>query len=636
MYVVKLLVAVFIESSVLLLCTSGTLCIAQRNSAVTKTQPNSIEMLLAAIQREHSFSTLVFWRREPADCFAELTSWNSPNYTAKLSFNASYAIYLNAHYNRAILNVVCLDDFVDLNLLDNMADGLLHMRETRVLFLLKNVPASQPFAELEELFTYCDQEQLLNVLAIRKDFATTGLFYSFNRFPNFTIEHVQWPDVYYPNRIKDLHGFALRTMPSQAEPGSIIYTDRRGKKQSLGYIYHLISTYAVKLNASLTYRMPVNVGASIEVSILADLTSNYDLDFPICLQMPVENMSLYGFSGVVEIGHWMPMLPRAGYIERYQIYKYVFSSNTLILDVIIFIIFSLLYARIANGGRIPRRSQQWPNNEMIFNDKIFRGVVGLSFKLRRERNYKFYLLYFLIFVQGIIWSTVYSAHLNASFNQPPAGEQINSYDDLKARNIQIAIPQGSFELLEKLMPESFMREYKDIFLIMSELRDYYAIRKSLDTKFAYSVYSETWEMVARRQRYFSQRLFRISDSLEFHQQILLAVPLAENSVYRASFNAYLLDMHAYGMWHHWTTMSLFEMVKAGKLNFEDLTKPRSCKAIQLWDLYYIWLIYIFGNAIGCMCVVAEVLHKKFLRDTVLRDCKEYFISIWNEFKDQFT
>nr|XP_036223213.1 uncharacterized protein LOC106627561 [Bactrocera oleae] len=505
-------------------CSAGELEILQPVIDGQVDQSNASQLLLEAIQKEAYFSTLLLWRRKALDCFFDLSDWRSANFMAKLIFDANYTIYLNAYYNRAVLSVVCFDDFLDLNLLETQPDVL------------------------EELFTFCNQQQMLNVLAVFRDFQATGRLYSFNRFPNFTVESNQWPIICYPNRLNDLQGYELRSMPSQSEPGSIVYTDDLGEKRSSGYVYHLISTFATKLNATLTYRAPLNVGASIEISILADLTSNYELDLPIGLQMPVVNVSLYGFSDIVEIGNWMPMLPRSGYIERYQIYKYIFRSNTLIID-------------------------------------------------------------------GLIWSTVYTAQLHAFCSQPPSGEQIKSYADLKSRGIQILLPLEEYEVLEKFMSESFMMSYRDILLVIPELRDFYTLRKSLNTNFAYSTNSEMWAMVERQQRYFSQRLFHVSEEIQFHRQILLAVPLAENSVYRATFNAYLLEMQAYGFWHHWTAMSLFEMIKAGKLSLEDLTKPRRIEPLQFRDLHYIWLMFIFGIAIGSLCFMAEVLNEKFKQNT---------------------
>ncbi|XP_018795812.1 PREDICTED: uncharacterized protein LOC108973199 [Bactrocera latifrons] len=580
---------------------------------------NSSHLLLEAIQREGDFSTLLLWRRKPIDCFADFSDWRSANFTAKLIFDANYTIYLNAYYNRALLSVVCLDDFVDLNLLESMSESLQHMREVRILFLLKNFTTAQS-DELEELFAYCDQQQMLNVVAVFRDFQATGRLNSFTRFPNFTLESYPSSGIFYRSRFNDLQGYELRSMPSQSEPGSIVYTDGLGEKRSSGYVYHLISTFAAKLNATLTYRAPLNVGASIEISILADLTSNYELDLPIGLQMPVENDSLYAFSNIVEISSWMLMLPRSGYIERYQVYKYIFQSNTLKIDVTIFIIFSLLYTYIINGHESHVGSvKEFAYNDVIFNDKIFRGVVGLPFQLRRKRNYKFYLLYFLIFLQGLIWSTAYSAQLHAFSSQPPSGEQIKSYADLKARGIKIVLPLEEYEVLEKFMPESFMLSYRDLLLVFPELRDFYTLRKSLNPGFAYSTHSEMWAMVERQQRYFSQRLFRVSEEAQFHRQILLAVPLAENSVYRATFNAYLLEMQAYGFWHHWTTMSLFEMIKAGKLSLEDLTIARHYEPLHFQDLHYIWLMYIFGIAIGSLCFITEILKEKFKQNKCPRD-----------------
>ncbi|XP_004519284.1 uncharacterized protein LOC101461132 [Ceratitis capitata] len=591
-----------------------------------------MDSLLAAIQNESYYSTLVLWRHQPADCFAELSDWGSENLTTKLIFDSNYTEYLNGYLNRAVLNVVCLDDFVDLFMLENLAESLQHMRETRLLFLLKNF-TTQPVYELEELFNFCHAQQMLNVLAVGRDFATTGDFYTFQRFPNFTVECNQWPGTFYPNRLRDLQGYEFITMHSQSEPGSIVYTDRLGNKCSSGYVYKLISNFVQKLNGSLTYRAPVNVGASIEISVLADLTSSYEVDIPIGLQMPVENMSLYAFSNIVEISNWMPMLPRAGYIERYLIYKYIFQSNTLIIDVLVFVILSLLYTCIVNGQKRRRRSATclitW--KDIVFNDKIFRGVIGLSFQLWRERNYKFYLLYLLIFLQGLIWSTIYSAQLHAYSSRPPSGEQIKSYDDLRASNVKIAIPLEEYELLENVMPVEFMQKYRDIFLVMPDLRDFYTLRTSLDTHFAYSTHTEIWAMVERQQRYFTQRLFRVSDEVQFHRQILLAVPLAENSVYRATFNAYLLDMQAYGFWAHWTAISLYEMVKAGKLTFEDLSKTRGNEALKFVDLYYIWWIYIFGIAMGTLCFIAEVVRERFK----LGEAQHYLLLIWRELREQF-
>jgi len=109
---------------------------------------------------------------------------------------------------------------------------------------------------VSEVLQFCLNQDMINVNAIFDDFPETENLSSFEAYPSFEVVNQTFtPDTQvsdlYPNKMLNLRGGVIRTMPDYSEPNTILYQDKEGNKEILGYLWDLLEAYAHKHNAQL-------------------------------------------------------------------------------------------------------------------------------------------------------------------------------------------------------------------------------------------------------------------------------------------------------------------------------------------------------------------------------------------------
>ncbi|XP_049317822.1 uncharacterized protein LOC125780168 [Bactrocera dorsalis] len=229
---------------------------------------SSISYILRKIDLERKISTVIVmnaYNFQPSCLRDEDIKIISTNTTVKL-LNSDNSSSSTKRARSELLLIRCLPERFSAELLEAMLNLLQNRRNARMLFIWNeeySAATSRKRIQLQKqqqlLFEYCAQMRLLNVIAIYRDYLKDGHFYTFSYFPEFHLERKRMDEDCFPNRIRDLKGIALRTLPDQLEPWTIVWRDRNGNIQISGFFTKILREFAKQNNATLSYPLPVLV-----------------------------------------------------------------------------------------------------------------------------------------------------------------------------------------------------------------------------------------------------------------------------------------------------------------------------------------------------------------------------------------
>lgn len=184
----------------------------------------------------------------------------------------------------------------------------------------------------------------------------------------------------------------------------------------------------------------------------------------------------------------------------------------------------------------------------------------------------------------------------------PQFAPIESFDDLIASNIHIFGLRAEFDLLEN----DFRARYAEAFRLTRNLSEFFRMRNSFNTSWAYSVATNKWVILQEQQRHFQRPLFRYSDLCfsESHPQSIL---LGEDSIYYNALQVFTMRMQQSGILHHWMQHSLYDMVKAGRIELKDYSTLRPMMPLSMEDLQLAWRCCGAGLVLALSAFVVELL-----------------------------
>ncbi|XP_037929029.1 uncharacterized protein LOC119663493, partial [Teleopsis dalmanni] len=427
--------------------------------------------LIRGIYAERSYKTIFLQTRSAEDCIDEhlLRYWPVPI----INLGAEETMYLKNNYNSEMLAIMCLATLNDLNLLD-----------------------------------------------------LTSIYYTYTPFPSFELEQHKLTSAakFFINRLTNLKGKILLTLPDLFEPRTILYTDKSGQQKIGGYIGKFMHYFAAYYNCTLQFAYnitPHNVYHNSELLLTA---RNETVDIPISLISAQKGFNINEFSYPVEIGKLLTMIPVEPPVPTNMILLQIFNLKTNLCLFVIHWLLSLLLTLQTSKQRLTKKN-----------------------------------------------STAFTAKLTMLLTDPPTVEKIHSFDDVRALNMKIMVCEQDIPRITYYAGETFWQNYKPIFKIVKTFNEFQSYRQALNTKYAYLISLTVWPVFEEQQNYFATKLFRLSTDLSFTNFILYAFAVQENSFYKEPLRQFCVLVQETGIYQHWYAMSFYEMVKLEKINFVDLS-----------------------------------------------------------------
>ncbi|XP_018795813.1 PREDICTED: uncharacterized protein LOC108973201 [Bactrocera latifrons] len=511
---------------------------------------------------------------------------------------------LKDRFNSNLIVIVCLPaNPLDLQLLKVLAAKLHRSRQTRIILLFGT---AKPTASLLDALTvYWEEQYITNVIGFND---LQSYFYRYYPFPNghWRRELLNSSNFYFLPHQRDLQGKPFLTLPGQIAPRCLIYVDSAGQQHLSGYVGLLLLTFAEKYNITLQYRYPVIPGEILHLTVLLNFVTNGSLDVAITL-VPLS----YGGNGFysfltypLELSGWFIVLPCPRPLYYSEIYTIVISAQVIGFLIILHILFSLLDSIIKHQFYKSSDGIIW--TDILVNDNIFRGIIGLSFIIKSPHPVlSLKTLYVFLFLLGLFINNMYSAYFQTLFTSPPLQQEILTFDDMRNQNLKVMFDRREISTVKDSLGSDFNRTFKDI-LLLEDTKIFQRHRRDYDTAYAYSMPESLWSIFEAQQETFERKLYCLAPTLKFFGLLLLGIPLAENSYIMELLNMMTLRVVETGLLQHWRTVTYLDMVTSGQLLKVESKTTEKFHNISIQDIQLPFYLLLCGLSVGGAVFIAEL------------------------------
>ncbi|KAH8382391.1 hypothetical protein KR009_003308 [Drosophila setifemur] len=488
-------------------------------------------------------------------------------------------------------------------LLNALVLNLRHMTTSRVIFLIPKEVANEGI--LNELFSACWKMRILNVIALFADHEATKTYYTYSPFPNLQVEEhpydLEDPKPFFPDRLRNLHGFHLPMIIGGTSPRIIAYKNKKDQVVYEGTVGHFMMAFQQKYNCTfvqpLLAKDPLAFAPSMQ-TVMA--VRNNSVEMSMSLTFPPV-FPPFGFSYPYEQLNWCLMMPVEADVPPLEYYTRVFELSAFLLTLGILVIISCLLTTTLRLHGYPTAS-----SEFLLHDTCLRGVLGQSFVEVMRTPTLVRGIYLKICVLGILITAWYNSYFSSYVTSAPKQPPFRSYDDILASQIKVVAWKPEYaELFGRLLE---FRKYEPMFFIEPDFRQYLARRDSMDTRFGYMITNGRWLVIKEQQKVFSRPLFRLREDFCFFNNVPFGFPIHENSVFMEPVQRLIMELAETGLSYHWMTTGFSELIESGEMHFLDLSPHREFRAMQLQDLQYVWYGFAFMAVFSSFVWILEVLY----------------------------
>ncbi|XP_059217677.1 uncharacterized protein LOC106094164 [Stomoxys calcitrans] len=500
-----------------------------------------------------------------------------------------------------------------MGLLKKLSLNLWHMKMAKVFFLMnaplmtngQMAPAYDDLAQgiVEQLFQDCWSKKLLYCAAIMADYQTTRTIYRFTPFPIFTLETItmavngERQEELFPERLQDLLGFKMRIVIGGSDPRIIAY-DVNGKQFVGGFVGHFIWAFAKKFNCTIVEPLPFNPKSPLPSQELVKAVQNGTVEWSAGITFPA--IPFKGGSYPYEMINWCIMIPVEADIPGYKFFTSVFKGESYMLFVgsLVLLSMALSFAMYIHGHSVDIL-------DIICHDNCLRGILGQSFIELPKAPKIVRAIYLEICVLGILLTTAYNAYFSTYVTQAPKSATLNNLDDILASGLKSIAWRPEFnEVFGRLADR---QKYSRMFILEDSYQKYLQLRESFNTDYGYVVPTTKWTIINEQQKIFTTPLFRQSSSFCFINNIPMGFPVHENSPFMDTLYQLILEISESGLTNMWMEHGFMELIKAKKLQLEDLSKKKEFHAMKVEDLMYIFIFLAMMLVIVLVVFALELI-----------------------------
>ncbi|XP_073821547.1 uncharacterized protein [Musca autumnalis] len=566
------------------------------STAITTIQVNEevhfYENFLKEIYHERAYDTLVVILDGYAEDarLADIYSFSHPKIF--LSKNLEF-VYKLEKYNSEILAIILMENALNVELMEIAARSLYYIRQSRVLIIAQNIRDKEDYMDtcLNLLQEYPMTNVLLHFMESSQEIPLD--YQQLKPYPKFHWQVKSLREtklVYYPQHWRNLHGVNITTHTDQNIPGTIAYKDEQGNWKLNGHVARLVLLFVEHFNGTVRMYKTLNESDVGHFTIVADMATKRLIDIAMCLHVistPGHSTWIYA-SDVYEIGQGMLIVPCAQPLNTRDMFRILLNEYFFGTVVICSVLFSFLHFLIDYyfDGDLNYLN-------LLFNNRIIGGVLGLSFSGRRSPWRGLKLIYILLFIAGLNINTQFSANMNTLFTSPPHYRQIETLADIRESPLKINILKADLSVMGGIMLDIFRS-----LVITENITEYRRMRFDFNTTTGYYTPMYLWKLFNFKQKYHRYKSFCTYDNLTVHRFIPWNVLLQPNSQYKDAFNYLLHRVHQAGMLDAWYASAFYDLVKLKRLSLVDPNPERGPQAMTVDDLQIAWLVIVIGLVVS--------------------------------------
>ncbi|XP_073824828.1 uncharacterized protein [Musca autumnalis] len=411
---------------------------------------------------------------------------------------------------------------------------------------------------------FCKDNKAINTLALKENLLESREFFAPQIYPMFKV-HVKkilppMQTIFYPNHVKNMHGYPMRLGINKESSRAYVMSEVNNRYILSGHVGRFFRVFSEMHNA--TIELPhYNLTSETTHFVLEDLVNNgtYDLSMELTFNMYVNDMI---YSDIYDYMDWCIMVPMEKPVPSYLFYIKIFDR---LLISIIFGSAFILALFVTLTYWLQGYTVYW--QDVLFNIYIFNGILGLPFKMETKFTGVRSFLYLLTCIAGLIINSTYVTYLQTFKARPPTEKPITTLDDIRASKLKLAVYSEEFQILRS---NNVTGAYEDIVYVITSYRDYYKLRDSYDSRYAYPVPSAQWSQYEQQQKFFSKPKFRLTD-ICFVKMIGIMIPMQPNSPFEEDINYLIGVVNQAGLIKYWKGIEFLEALQRKRLSLIDVS-----------------------------------------------------------------
>ncbi|XP_022209580.2 uncharacterized protein LOC111065632 [Drosophila obscura] len=526
---------------------------SRRNSSLSEGLLTRLVSLL--ISHGPSVRTIFYYNPAGTDCHLE--EYLRPATAADIPLfiwrSVHTVVQLNGLLDEGFLVLACLPGVQREDLLRGLSNSLRYLRQAWLLIELGGRTGQDDEQLVTKVLQFCLRMDMINADVILSNFEESRTVYGYEAYPEFALRKQFFgPDLLipslYPDKVRNLNGYQLRTLPDLSEPNTLLYYDQQGRAQILGYVWNMLVEFARKHNAQLQLIGKPVQGKTLSHIQMLDLANDGQVDVAASVQ-PITMRFLdryHEYAYPVHCASWCTMLPMERQLEVSEVFSWTVPAQPLALLVLLWLVHEFLRGR-------------WQRHRRL------QAVGWLVLVTLLTANY-----------QGRVLSLLLAA---------PTDPPIDSFQAMANSELHIFGVRSEYAAYDFDMRTRFA----SIFRLSNLASDLIQLRNSLNTTFAYTVTNTKWQLYAEQQAHSSRPLFRYSTDLCYYEMVPFALVIPENSPHRPTLHHFMLQLAESGLFDHWVGRSFYYMVQAGRLHIRDLSEGRHIQPLSSADLANVFL-----------------------------------------------
>lgn len=441
------------------------------------------------------------------------------------------------------------------------------------------------------------QEQFLNMIFLSATYfeEKEPIFYTYQRFP--TVEYVENTFPYgagspFKDHMKNLHGSEVFAVCPKDIPNCMYPDD---ESQTSGLMRNILKDFGTFINCNLTIQSETSL-----IVGMSSLHTGYDI-YAMTLFLPflspMVSFRIFQVSSYpLDRLHIFIVVPSPKPIHI-SLYPFKPFSLDLWISIASFILYSTVLIKLSTR-----------KNSLETGDyftRVLRIALGQTITFRHSHPL-ISLFYMLTILFGFIMNTWYGAILGSYMTTFLNESPITSFDDIRAKNLQIVAPNISSNLvIFASIPE--FAEHLDMFKILP-FEEASQLLNSMDNRFAYSENSNHWNyFIVPQMNYYNDpklQRFKINYGTSF-----LSFLFTERSLYKKPLDRFICLLKDVGLYKHYTESVFIDNLKFNFVNFPYVPPRDKVQVIRLKYFAYVFFGWLFGLGIGFLVFLLEVFCK---------------------------
>lgn len=497
--------------------------------------------------------------------------------------------------------------------LSTLATTLERMRQRRII-LISAERLTQRTTELYlmHVFRHCEMEKLLNVVVIFSDFPKTKLFHSYSIFPNFALEAKIFSakgEAVFPQRMRDLQGFGIRTVPDQIFPWSFTY-ELDGQVKISGYVQKLMEAYASYKNATLSYPIPVLLDDATIASKISELMSSNKIDIPTgrkYLEMPTnfdEASIPFDVSGLFIMAPIVLQHSFWKFLCIYSDWRHLTFSMLSCWSTITLFYFCrrLQYTR--------ERRRYYKNFfAALLEPNYWSSNFGAEHTLRLRNLVTLRLIICVSAIYTLFLSTHFTANLNTFITKPAMLPNPQSWNDLNEVGLKVLFSKLFYVYVRSWCDEACANIEPSLDIIDSpELAR--TLPLGYNISYAYPTYTFSFNFIQLQMRQLKQPIFRLTD-ICLKQQMLHCIFLQRNSIFKESLDLFLMRVLDHGLQEYWIGVTYMEAMRYGTMtNIKNMDRMPE-KPLDMEYISFMWPLLGFAWSLASCIFAVELVSARW-------------------------